>query len=137
MRLKCDLLGKSTVRGEYKIKKKMKPLLPSLKEKKRYLAFNIISKNPINSFKAVSEAIWHSSLKYLGIKCCAEAGIWLVDNTWDKEKQNGIIRVNNKHVHDLKTSLMFVTKIQGSEVIVRSLGVSGILNKAQKKYIAC
>ncbi len=104
----------------------MKPLLPSLKEKKRYLAFEV--SKPIK-FKLVSKAIWDNVLNYLGTKGTAQAGIWLLNDKYKKNK--GLIRVSNKHVDDLKTSLALIKKIDNKDVIVKSLGVSGILNKAE------
>jgi|SRR3989338_10765075 len=105
----------------------MKPLLPTLKEKKRYLAYEVISK-PLK-FNVVSKAVWDNILGYIGTKGTAKAGIWLLN---DKYKNNkGIIRVTNKYVDDLKASLALIKKINNEDVIVRSLGVSGILNKAE------
>lgn len=49
--------------------------------------------------------------------------------------KKGIIRVNHKHVEDLKASLIFVKNIDGKEVIVKSVGASGILRKAQQRYL--
>ena len=105
----------------------MKPLLPTLKEKKRYLAYEVISK-PLK-FNVVSKAVWDNILSYIGTKGTAKAGIWLLS---DKYKNNkGLIRVTNKYVDDLKASLALIKKINNEDVMVRSLGVSGILNKAE------
>ena len=41
----------------------------------------------------------------------------------------------DKHVDDLKASLIFVRNIEGKDAIVRSVGASGILRKAQQKYL--
>lgn len=111
----------------------MKPLLPSLKERKRYLAFEVISNKQISTFKIVSRSVWDGVLNYIGTKGSARAGAWLLHDKWKKNK--GIIRVNNKYVDDLKASLTLIKKIDNQDVIVRSLGVSGMLNKAEK-YIA-
>ena len=112
--------------------KKLKPLLPTLKEKKRYLAFEIISKNPIGNFEAVSSTIWQKSIQFLGELGSARAGINIIKDTFANQK--GIIKVNNKHVDELRASLCLIDQIQNQEVIVRSLGVSGILNKT-KQYM--
>ena|SRR3989338_7314493 len=107
----------------------MKPLLPTLKEKKRYLAFEVMSDKFIN-FNLVSRAVQNSALSYIGSKGAAQAGIWLLN---DKYKNNkGLIRISNRNVDDLKAALALIKDIDGNEVIVRSLGISGILNKAEK-----
>ena len=115
------------------VKTKLKPILPSLREKKRYLAFEIISKEKISDFSLVSNAIWHHSFQMLGRLGAAKAGIIPLANKWDSLLQRGIIKVSHKHVDAVKSSLMFADKIGGKDVIIRSLGVSGILNKAVKK----
>jgi ribonuclease P/MRP protein subunit POP5 len=113
--------------------KRLKPLLPSLKEKKRYLAFEIISKSKIKAFSDVSEAIRASTLSFAGIKGAAKMGINVIK--YNSSNQKGLIRVSHKGLKDLKASLTLIEKIE-QPVIVRSLGASGILAKAEKKYIA-
>jgi len=46
-----------------------------------------------------------------------------------------LIKVSNKHVNNLKAALALITNIGREEVIVKSVGVSGILKKAEKKYL--
>ena len=116
------------------MKGKIKPLLPSLREKKRYLAYEVISKNKFNDAISVNKAIYDAANGFLGTLGMAKAGILAIDDKWNDKTQRGIIRVNNKHVNELKASLIFVKNIQGNEAIVKSVGASGILKKAQKKY---
>ena len=115
------------------IKTKLKPLLPSLREKKRYLAFEVISKDKINDFSQVSNAILHYSFQFLGVLGAAKAGIIPLANKWNPKLQRGIIKVSHKHVDAVKSSLMFAKKIDNKDVIIRSLGVSGILSKLNEK----
>ena len=118
-----------------KIKTKLKPILPSLREKKRYLVFEIISRKKINDFNAVSSAIHHYSLQFLGQIGAARAGIIVLNNKWDGTHQRGIIKVGHRHVDELKAALALADKIDDMEVIFRSLGVSGILRKAENNYL--
>ncbi len=116
-----------------KPKRRMKPLLPSLKEKKRYLAFEVISKKALGNIH-ITNQISEACLRFLGAKGVAEAGVIFLK--YDKEKQRGLIRVNNKYIHNLKTALALISEIDKNEVIIRGIGVSGILNKAEKRYLA-
>src|SRR3989344_3994994 len=116
-------------------KTKLKPVLPSLREKKRYLAFEVISKSRISSFDAVSNAIWQSCIQFMGQLGTAKAGIMPLENKWNSEMQRGIIKVGNKYVNHVKSAFVFASKIEGKDVIFRSLGVSGILNKAESRFI--
>jgi ribonuclease P/MRP protein subunit POP5 len=117
------------------LKKRIKPLLPTLKEKKRYLAFEVISDEKLN-FNQISNQITYKSKEYLGILGSGKAGIQVLKESWDYKKQRGIIRVNNKWVHQLKSCFLFINKIDGKNTAIKSLGLSGILKKAKSKYIA-
>ena len=117
------------------VKTKLKPILPSLREKKRYMAFEIISKEKINDVEVVSNTIWDCSLQFLGKLGTAKAGIIVLENKWSPELQRGIIKVGHKHADALKAALMFADKIDGRDAIFRSLGVSGILKKAENNYV--
>ena len=116
--------------------KKIKPVLPSLREKKRYLVFEIISKKDIKSFSDVSSLIWQSSLSFLGEIGTAKAGIWVLPDKWKQKKQKGMIKVNNKYIDKLKTSLTLIKSFKRQQIIIKSVGVSGMINKADKKYLA-
>ncbi len=116
-------------------KAKIKPLLPSLREKKRYLAFEVISRYRFNDAVNVSKAISDAANDFLGDFGMAKAGILPLNDKWNENMQRGIMRVNNKHVDDLKASLIFVKNIEGKGAIVKSVGASGILRKAQQKYL--
>ena len=109
-------------------------LKPVLREKKRYLAFEILSKSKL-SFTAIKNAILTSCQQFLGQLGMAHAGIIILGDNFNKEKQKGLIRVNNKYVNELKASLALIKKINNKTVIIKSLGVSGILKKAYNKYI--
>src|SRR3989338_6254409 len=101
------------------VKTKLKPILPSLREKKRYVVFEVISKRKIWDFSAVSNAIYSSSSDFVGQLGMAKAGIMVLGNKWDPEFQRGIIKVGHKHVDALKASLAFISRIEGNEAICR------------------
>lgn len=114
---------------------KIKPVLPSLREKKRYLAFEVISKNKIHESERIMNTIEESVLKFLGCYGAAKAGTMVLNNKWNPEMQRGIIKVGHKHVDAVKAALLFANKADDSEIIVRSIWVSGIFNKAEKRYL--
>ena len=114
---------------------KIKPVLPSLREKKRYLVFEIISKERITDIGQVSKSIMSYALQFLGQLGAAKAGIIVLNNKWDAQLQRGIIKVSHKHVDALKAALVMATEVGSKEAIFRSIGVSGILNKAERNYL--
>jgi ribonuclease P/MRP protein subunit POP5 len=116
-------------------KKKIKPLLPSLREKKRYLAFEILSENKITDINSVSDAILGNSQEFLGQLGMSKAGLMMLKDKFNPNMQKGIVRVNHKNVDNLRAALTMINKIDNEDAIVRSLGISGVLNKTEK-YIA-
>lgn len=117
------------------VKAKMRPMLPTLKERKRYLAYEIISNKKINDFRAISENINEAGTKFMGMSGFSKAGVIFIGK-WNEEKQRGLIRVGHKHVNELKASLILIKELNHAPVIFRSVGVSGIIKKAEKKYLA-
>lgn len=113
----------------------MKSLLPSLKEKTRYIAFEIISEKAIKDFKTVEKAIKEAVLAFIGQLGLAKANLILIKDCWLPEKQRGIIKVNNQSLNEVKMSLALIKEINSNKTIINCIGVSGILNKAKKRYL--
>ncbi len=109
---------------------KSKPVLPSLRENKRYLAFEIISEEKLDQKKHVSASIDYAVRKCLGLFDTAKAGIMFLPETYKDNK--GIIKVNNSYLDMLRASLCFIGQIDRKKVVVRSLGASGIIRKAKR-----
>jgi RNase P/RNase MRP subunit POP5 len=110
-------------------KKDIKALLPSLKERKRYLVFEIISKNEISDFMAVKDEITASMASLIGDLGMAKANVRFID---EKTKANkGLIMLNHDFVGQLRASLALIRTIKGIPAIARSIGVSGMIDKAE------
>ena len=112
--------------------KKIKPLLPTLKEKKRYLAFRLITEQEISDFNKIKESIVANAMNFMGKFNYSKAGIQVIDDCYKNQK--GIIRINAKYVDEFKSSLLFLKKINDQKIIFQTIGLSGILKKA--KYLA-
>ncbi len=102
---------------------KLKTLIPSLREKKRYVAFEVISSKKVSS-STIKKSIETSCLSYLGTLNYGKAGIMFLADKYSNNK--GILRVETKHVNELKACLALI-----KDNTVRSLGTSGVLNKAE------
>ena len=83
------------------------------------------------NFNDVYREIRSKILSFLGEDSYSKAGV-IVLNEWKKNK--GIIKVNNKYTDMIRTSLMLMKKINTENVIVRTKGISGLLNKVKSKY---
>ena len=73
------------------------------------------------------------SLDLIGQLGVAKAGIQPLKDTFKSNK--GLIKVNNKHLDELKAALTLIKKINNKEVIIKSIGASGILKKAKDNYL--
>ena len=101
---------------------KIKPLLPVLKEKKRYILFEIDSSNKMAN---IDKEIQMQLRSFIGDMGLARAGLKFVKNKDNK----GIIQVNHKSVDEIKTGLALIKDIDAAPVRIRTLKVSGIINK--------
>lgn len=70
-------------------------------------------------------------LQFLGELGYGKAGIMVLD-LWDENR--GIIRTNTKSVDQVKTALTMIEKIGNQKAIVKTIGVSGMLNKAKNIF---
>lgn len=111
---------------------KLKPLLPTLKEKKRYLVYEVISDKRIKL--DISKKILTHVKSCMGVFDAAEAGVQAI--IYDVDKQRGVLRVSTNFVDKLKVSLALMNELDDEEIIVRSVGVSGILKKAKDRFVA-
>ncbi len=108
------------------MKKEQKRLLSSLREKKRYVAFEAICDGFINPTK-IKDYIINNFKNLFGEIGLSKAGINFVEVYNNK----GILRINNKYVDEIKASFCIIRKINKEDILVRSLRVSGTLKKVR------
>lgn len=115
-----------------KIFKGLKPLKSSLREKKRYLVYEIYPKEAVKH-KQVSQIknVVVTNLKnVLGIWLSATSGIIHMD--YSKNKGRGIIRVSHKSMDAVRASFVISNFDDFGATVI---GVSGILKKARSRYL--
>ena len=113
---------------------KMKPLLPSLKEKKRYIVFEVLAQASVHQHdvhEAITNALYHVS----GVHGLAEAGMQFIPERWNAAQQRGVLRVSTVGTDMVKSAFPFIQTVGRKKAIVRSLSTSGILGKTEK-YMA-
>lgn len=115
--------------------KKLRRLNPSLRERRRYLAFKLLSEKPIRSINSLEKSIKGSYCSLFGKIDYAVANMSILRDKFNLEKQTGIIRMNNKNLDKMKFSVSAVDKIEDNKTIINIIGISGILNKAEKKFM--
>lgn len=102
-------------------------LLPSLKQKKRYVVFEIISDKKF-SYQEIKGEVDRILLLFFGELGLAKTSPILVK---EKCKDNKfIIKINHKYVDELTSALTLSKKIKNTPVIIKSIITSGTLKKA-------
>ena len=110
------------------MKNKIKHILPSLREKKRYIAYKVVSDRGINE-KVAKTAINSYILKFLGELGYAKAGIIPIDYRNGK----GIVKTSHNYINEVKTAMALIDNIDNNLATVKSICVSGSLSKAISK----
>ncbi len=112
---------------------KPETLPSSLREKRRYIAFKINSEEKVE-FGDLINALWSSILNLFGEVNTGDIDFWLVKDAWEKKSQRGLVKCNHKHVSKVRLAMALIERIGDSKVSIQSLGVSGTMKSAKKKY---
>ncbi len=108
-------------------------LPPTLRDRKRYLAFKIISENKVNYYD-LSNTMWHSILNFLGEFGSSESDPWIIKDSYKEDEQIGLIKCSHVSVEKVRAALALVQRIGDTRVIIQVLGISGTIKAAKKKF---
>ncbi|MBT4936134.1 hypothetical protein HOL21_00655 [Candidatus Woesearchaeota archaeon] len=102
-------------------------LLPSLRQKKRYIVWKIVSDKDF-TVQDIQSAVESALTSFLG-----QLGLAKASPLFLKEKCNNktfIIKVNHKYVDECKSAIILIKKIKNMPVLLTSVTTSGTLKKA-------
>lgn len=108
--------------------KKLKSVLPSLREKKRYLIYKVLSQQSL-PYTVIKPSLLQSISQFIGDVGMAESGVQFIDEAHDLSAQSGIIRINHKYLDKIRASFCGTPSLNSVPVIVRSVSASGMINK--------
>lgn len=108
----------------------MKRLLPSLRAKKRYLAFELICGEPVNRNDLIKEVMSAASA-LLGDVVASECDIKVLGF----EDCKGVIQCAHTRVKETRASLATLTRINGKRATLHILGVSGTIKRVNEKFL--
>jgi len=111
---------------------KMRFVLPSMRERKRYVAFEVSGDRDF-SFESVRKSVLDSAFSFLGFKGLSKCSLHVMSNFWDSKSGRGVLRVNRGCLDDVKSCLLLVSGVDGVEASVRSVLVSGSLKSLKSK----
>ena len=109
--------------------RRIKGLMPSLKEKKRYMNIEVISMDT-KDIKFTGRPLQELVAKinnHLGIMDAAGAGIIPLDF----KNNHALIRVSAKYLDRVRATLLFINELGSKKVILKTKKVSGSVNKTK------
>lgn len=104
--------------------------LPTLRDKKRYIAFEVTSERAINRNELYKE-ISGSTGSLFGDAGCSEIDFKLLSF----DGRCGIMRCAHGRTQETRAALACVNKINGMRVSILVLGISGTVRGAMEKFI--
>ena len=104
-------------------------LLPSLREKKRYLAFEMLSEGTVSRRDFIDE-LNRSASSLLGDAGSSECGIKMLSF----DRTGGIIRCAHTKTGRTRAVLATVNRVRGMRVAVHVIGSSGTVKGAERFF---
>jgi ribonuclease P/MRP protein subunit POP5 len=104
-------------------------LLPSLREKRRYLAFGILSENGMSRHD-FTEGLRRSASSLLGDAGESECGMHLLSF----DGSGGIVRCVHTHVTQTRAALAAIHEIRDLRIAVYVIGISGTVKGAKRFF---
>lgn len=110
----------------------MRRLLPSLRAKKRYLAFELFSESqePISRSDIVRE-IMSSASALLGDIRASECEL----KVFGFEDNKGMLQCSHIRVKETRAVIAAITRISGKRAILHVLGTSGTVKRGNEKFL--
>jgi ribonuclease P/MRP protein subunit POP5 len=112
---------------------RLKVLLPSLRERKRYILFKVLSEQPIN-YSLFKELLNSTFLKLYGEFMFGKFDFKLLDERWIEKEQVGIIKCNHKFVTNVIVTLGLLQRIGDFRVNIKILKISGTIKSLLKEF---
>lgn len=108
----------------------MKHLPPTLREDNRYLRYKIHSDSK-QKFSDIVEALWNTTVNYLGEKDASKANPWIIKNLFDEDAQEGAIKINREMETEFRAAIALVDQIGGEKVFITVEQVAGTVKSLE------
>ncbi|AEF96083.1 Rpp14/Pop5 family protein [Methanotorris igneus] len=108
----------------------LKTLPPTLRDKKRYLVFEIIYEDELSESEIIN-IIRNATINYYGVWGTSKSNPWLVYYDFPY----GILRCRHTEVDYVRSALIFVKEYKNKPINIVVLGVSGTVRKAKIKFL--
>lgn len=110
----------------------MKPVPPTLREKKRYIAFKVYTAHDIDKGDIV-RATLDEGLSFFGEKGVSRFAIWVLD--YDPSTKKGFLICNLTQKDEVLALLTLIDRVGGRKACFQVLGVSGTIHALKRKFL--
>lgn len=104
--------------------------IPTLRDKKRYIAFEVTSEQAV-ARRELSEEILNSAYSLFGDAGCSEVDLRLISY----DGKCGIIRCASQKTVETRAALACINNVRRIRVSILVLGISGTIKGAMEKFI--
>lgn len=111
---------------------KLKPLRPTLRQKKRFVKI-IINSDKKFSFEELSNNFQDELIKYIGLIDYSNHGVWFVKEKFDYDKQVLVIKVSTKLKDKLVAALRLVKSMKSYNLKIEIVRVASTLKGLEKE----
>jgi ribonuclease P/MRP protein subunit POP5 len=105
-------------------------LPPSLRERRRYLRFEVMSEREINKRELLKE-IWDSMYSLYGDVGASESKLWLIDyherDGTGRSRSVGILRCAHDRVDEVRAALACINSVNDARAGIRVIKTSGTI----------
>ena len=106
-----------------------KTLIPTLRERNRYMTFEVKSQRPLER-KEVVNAVWSSLTRTHGEIGASKTSLWVMD--WNPEKRRGVLKINHDSKEMIRSALAVIKDVNKTPARFQVLHTSGTLKKARE-----
>ena len=110
---------------------KIKMLIPTLRQKKRYFLIKIVSKKKFN-FDTFSKFLNKEVLYFLGALDYSNCNFWILKDKFDYNSQTFIIRVSTKMIKKSTSLISLINKFEDFDIKLNIIKISSTLKKLIK-----
>ncbi len=110
----------------------MKPIPPTLRGKKRYIAFKVHSERRVSK-KDVTNAILRETVRFYGELLAIDFRLWVIE--FDEDMGTGFLVCNRKFLGEMIASLSLIDIVGREKVSFQVLGTSGTIQALKRKFL--
>ncbi len=110
----------------------MKPVPPTLRAKKRYIAFKVHSEEQVSK-KDVTNAILRETVSFYGELSASDFGLWIMD--FDEERGAGFLVCNRQFQGEMIACLTLIDIVGREKASFQVLGASGTIKALKRKFL--